>query len=49
MTYLIMIWFAVASITSRGIYYDLQEEKQLVKLFEHTEYGYHVYYARVNR
>lgn len=49
MTYLIAIWFMVAGVTYRGIYYDLQEEKQTVRLFEQTEHGYRTYYVRVEK
>lgn len=49
MPYLIAVWFMFAGVTARGIYYDLQDEKKYVKLFEQLDHGYHVYYARIKR
>lgn len=49
MPYLVMVWFLFASVTTAGIHYDLQAERQTVRLFEQTAYGYRVYYVKVDK
>lgn len=47
MSPLVMVWFLFASLTVRGIHYDLQSDYQLVRLFKQTDYGYTTYIVTV--
>jgi len=49
MPYAIVLWFAVFVGVMKTNVDEIKAERQTVKLFEHTEYGYHSYYVKADK